>query len=128
MQYQFSVVEDCLKAELSGRESVAETAAFLRAAAEEAQKARLPRILISVKRSRPIFKLEQYRITEHLKQLAANREVRVALIADSDELRAAHQTIEVLARQHGANVRAFREETEALAWLRAGELQSQEKR
>ena len=126
MHYHFSVVDDCLRAELAERESVAETQAFLRAAAEEAQKLRLPRILILVKRSRPIFKVAQYRISEHLKQVAANREVRVALVADSDELRAAHEYIELLARQHGANVRAFREEREALAWLRTP--QSQEKR
>ena len=73
--------------------------------------------------SRPIFKVEQYRISEHFKQLAANKALRVALLADSDEVRASHQYIEVLASQQGAQVRAFRDEARALAWLRA---QSQE--
>ena len=54
--------------------------------------------------------------------------MRVALLADSEELRAAHEYIEVLARQQGANVRAFREELPALEWLRVPALQSQEKR
>ena len=54
--------------------------------------------------------------------------MRVALLADAEELRAAHEYIEVLARQQGANVRAFRDEAQALEWLRAGVLQSQEKR
>ena len=114
--------------ELVGRESVDETQEFIRAVAAEAQKTRCPRILVWVRRSRPIFKVEQYRISEYFKQLAANREVRVALLADSEELLAAHEYIEVLARQQGANVRAFRDEPLAFEWLRAGQLQSQEKR
>ena len=128
MRYQFSVVQDCLKAELVGRESVAETQDFIRAITAEAQKLKLSRLLVWVRRSRPIFKVEQYRISEHFKTLAANPEVRVALLADSDDVRAAHEYIEVLARPHGANVRAFRDEASALEWLKQPALQSQEKR
>ncbi len=113
---------------MTGRQSVAETQEFIRAATEEAVKHRCPRILVWVRRSRPIFKVEQYRISEHFKQIAANPQVRVALLADTEELRAAHEYIEVLARQQGANVRVFRDEPSALEWLRAGVLQSQEKR
>ena len=128
MRYKFSTLQDCLRAELIGRETVDETQAFIKAVADEARRVQCPRILVWVRRSRPIFKVEQYRISEHFKQLAANRELRVALLADSDEVRAAHEYIEVLARQHGANVRAFREEAAALEWLKAPQLQSQEKR
>jgi hypothetical protein len=128
MRYEFSMVQDCLRAELIGRESVDETQEFIRAVAEEATKQRCPRILVYVRRSRPIFKVEQYRISEHFRQLVANPKVRVALLSDSEELRAAHEYIEVLARQQGANVRAFREEPPALEWLKAPVLQSQEKR
>ncbi len=128
MHYRFSRVQDCLRAELIGRESVEETQEFIRAVSEEARKTNCPRILVWVRRSRPIFKVEQYRISEYFKQLAANREVRVALLGDSEEVRAAHEYIEVLARQHAANVRAFREEPPALEWLKAAQLQSQEKR
>jgi len=128
MRYKFSMVHDCLRAELVGRESVDETQEFIRAAGEEARKLRCPRILVWVRRSRPIFKVEQYRISEYFKQLAANPEVRVALLADSEEVRAAHEYIEVLARQQGANVRAFRDEPPAFEWLKVPVLQSQEKR
>jgi hypothetical protein len=128
MQYKFTLLQDCLRAELVGRESVAETQEFIRLATEEVVKHRCPRILVWVRRSRPIFKVEQYRISEHFKQIAANPQVRVALLADMEELRAAHEYIEVLARQQGANVRVFRDEPSALEWLRAGVLQSQEKR
>jgi hypothetical protein len=127
MHYQFSFIDDCLKAELTGRESIAETQAFIRATVEQATKARCPRILMAVRRSRPIFKVEQYRISDYFKEIAANPAVRVALVGDSDELRAAHEHIELLARSSGANVRAFGDEAKALAWLREA-LQSQEKR
>jgi len=128
MQYKFTLLQDCLRAELVGRESMAETQEFIRLATAEVVKHRCPRILVWVRRSRPIFKVEQYRISEHFKQIAANPQVRVALLADTEELRAAHEYIEVLARQQGANVRVFRDEPSALEWLRAGVLQSQEKR
>jgi hypothetical protein len=128
MRYKFSMVQDCLRAELVGRESVDETQEFIRAVAEEARRVDCPRILVWVRRSRPIFKVEQYRISEYFKQLSANRELRVALLADADDVRAAHEYIEVLARQQGANVRSFREEAPALDWLKEPALQSQEKR
>jgi hypothetical protein len=76
-----------------------------------------------VRNSRPIFKVEQYKISEQFRQLAKNKQLRVALLADSDEVRASHQYIEVLASQQGAKVRAFRDEARAVDWLVA---QSQE--
>ena len=75
-----------------------------------------------VRNSRPIFKVDPYRISDSFKQLAG-RNLRVALLADSEEVRASHQYIEVLARQQGAELRAFRDEPGALHWLAA---QSQE--
>jgi hypothetical protein len=123
MHYTFQKAPDHLRAELYRRETAEETIEFLEALAAEARKDQEGRILVWVRSSRPIFKVEQYRISEHFKQLAANKALRVALLADSDEVRASHQYIEVLASQQGAQVRAFREEARALAWLRA---QSQE--
>ena len=128
MRYRFSIVQDCLRAEMVGRDTVEETQEFIAAVADEARKVSLPRIAIVVRRSRPIFRVEQYRISEQFRVLAANPVVRVALLADTDELRAANGYIEVLAAQNGANVRAFRDEPAAIEWLRAPTLQSQEKR
>jgi hypothetical protein len=66
------------------------------------------------------------RISDPVKQLAA-RKLRVALLADSEEVRASQQYIEVLAAQQGARLRAFRDEARALAWLRSvSPAQSQE--
>lgn len=128
MRYRFSIGEDCLRAELIARETVAETLEFVQALAAEAERTQCARVLVWVRRSRPIFRVEQYRLSELFKQIAARPGARVALLADSDELRAAHEYIEVLARQNNAAVRAFRDEAAALEWLNAERLQSQEKR
>jgi len=106
-----------LRAELYGRQTVGETQDFIRAVTEEALRRGETMVLVSVRNSRPIFKVDQYRIVEQFRHLAARPEYRIALLADSDELRASHEYIEVLARQQSANVRAFRDEASALDWL-----------
>ncbi len=117
MHFTFEHTGDHLRAELFGRQTVEETMRFVEALAAQTRAASATRILIWVRNSRPIFKVEQYRISDHFRQLAANRELRVALLADSEEVRASHQYIEVLAAQQGANVRAFRDQSRALGWL-----------
>jgi len=106
-----------LRAELYGRQTVGETQDFIRAVTEEALKNGDTLVLVSVRNSRPIFKVDQVRIAEQFRRLAAQPKYRIALLADSDEVRASHEYIEVLARQQGARVRAFRDEASALHWL-----------
>ena len=123
MHFTFKQAQRYLRAELFGRQTVEQTLAFAEALAAEARNSDSRRILVWVRNSRPIFKLEQYKISEQFRQLAKHKQLRVALLADSDEVRASHQYIEVLASQQGAQVRAFRDEARALDWLVA---QSQE--
>jgi hypothetical protein len=117
MHFTFEFAQDHLRAELFGRQTVEQTREFVAALITEARKHSATRILIWVRNSRPIFKVEQYKLSDQFKQLAAQKDVRVALLADSDEVRASHQYIEVLAAQQGAQVRAFRDEARALNWL-----------
>jgi len=123
MHFTFKQAQGYLRAELFGRQTVEETLEFIEALSAEARKSDSTRILVSVRNSRPIFKVEQYRISEQFRQLSNNKQLRVALLADSDEVRASHQYIEVLASQQGAKVRAFRDQARAIDWLVA---QSQE--
>ena len=123
MHFTFKQAHGYLRAELFGRQTVEETLEFIEALSAEARKSDSTRILVSVRNSRPIFKVEQYRISEQFRQLSNNKQLRVALLADSDEVRASHQYIEVLASQQGAKVRAFRDQARAIDWLVA---QSQE--
>jgi hypothetical protein len=118
MRFTIVALQDHLRAELFDRESVEETREFLAALAEEALRRGSPRILICVSAARPIFKVGDYRAGSYLKQLAALPTVKVALVSIHRDIRAAHEHIEVLAREQGANVRSFAEEAPALRWLR----------
>lgn len=122
VHYTFKQAPGLLRAELFGRQSAEETHEFVEALLAEAHKLALTRVLAWVRNSRPIFKVEQYDVTDKFRRVAA-RGLRVALLADSDEVRASHQYLEVLAGQQGAQLRAFRDEARALHWLNA---QSQE--
>ena len=121
MHFTFENSPEYLRANLYGRETVEDTLQFIEALAAHARKSSATRFLICVRNSRPIFRVEQYKVSELFRQLAANKAVRVALLADSDEVRASHQYVEVLAAQQGAAVRAFRDEKSALSWLQSQE-------
>jgi len=104
-----------LRAELSRRETAEEMQEFIRALNAEIQKRGCSLTLIRVVHSRPIFRSDQY---AGLTRLAADPGIRIALVADSEELRASHHYVELLTRQQGANVRGFNDEASAVEWLR----------
>ncbi len=139
MHYDLKFEHGVLKATLIGRKSADETQEFIAAVAAEALKRAAGRVLVSVRNSRPIFRVEQYGLSEHFKRAAANPVgYRIALVADSDDVRSAHEYVETLARQKGVAVRSFRSEAAALDWLHepaasapataTAKAQSQEKR
>jgi len=107
-----------LKADLFDRRTAQETRDALAAIAAEARKRRCPQILISVHTSRPIFRVEQYGLPDYFRELGAIPKCRIALTADSSELRLSQQYIESLARQHGVNLRSFHNEQAALDWFK----------
>jgi hypothetical protein len=106
-----------LRAELSRRETAEEMHEFIKALNAEIRKSACSRTLIYVRHSRPLFSAEQY---AGLTRLATDSAIRVALVADADELRASHHYVELLTRRQGANVRGFNDETSALEWLKNG--------
>jgi len=108
---------DHIRAELSERQTALETREFLAAAAAAAQAHQCGRVLIVVKDSKPLFKVEEYGISEYFKALAANRAFKVALLSDAGEIRASHEYIALLASQHRAQVQSFSSEPDALKWL-----------
>lgn len=128
MHYTIETVRDHLRVEVYGRETAEETREYLKAVSAKVLESGVPRVLVWMRNCRPIFKVEKYRISQFLKVAAANADLRVAFLADSEELRASHEYVELLARQQGAKIRAFRDEAAALQWLRAETVQSQEKR
>ncbi|MGH8689180.1 MAG: hypothetical protein ACREVQ_15860 [Burkholderiales bacterium] len=106
-----------VRAELFDRRTPEETRGFLDSILASATAHDCPRVLISVKSSAPLFKVEQYGLSKYFKALGGNRSYKVALVSDSDGTYASHQYIEFLARQHEARVKSFRNDAPALAWL-----------
>jgi hypothetical protein len=119
MIYRLTVEPGYLKAELFNRRTAAETREFLNAVAAEGVKHELRCALISVSSSDAIFSLERYGFSAFL-DLAAKISDRIALLADSPELRIAHEYAAMLARWRGINVRTFRDEAAAVEWLKEG--------
>jgi len=118
MGYRITLDRGVLRAELFGRETVEETKTFFRAIASASRETRAPCILISVRSSKPIFQLERHGLIEYFRELAVTASQRIALLGDSRDLRLSHEYVELIARQHGLNVRSFLDETAAYQWFK----------
>jgi hypothetical protein len=117
MRFTIEPRGDYLLAALHGRQTGDEMREFLIAVHAACGEHRCPKILMSIRASRPVFKPEDYGISTYVNDLVTPK-CQVALVGDTSELNAAHEYIEVCARQQEMNVRAFRDEAAALQWLR----------
>jgi hypothetical protein len=119
MRFTVKHIGNYLRADLYERETAEETQQFLHAVAEEATKAAVDRVLISVHASRPIFRVQSLGLPEFFKTAAARPAHRIAIVADSYEGRLAQQYVVTVARQRGLNVRSFRSDAAAADWLQS---------
>src|ERR1700704_187666 len=115
--YKITAEPDYLRAELFERETVEETRAFLDAVVRNNADHRRSRILILVRVSKSIFQVVAHGLMECFEALSATTHSQIALVGDTRDLRLSHEYIEVVARQRGLNVRSFKDEATALAWL-----------
>jgi hypothetical protein len=76
-------------------------------------------VLISVHSSNPVFTVERSGFLAYFKKLTADPSHKIALLGDSVELGISHEYIELIGRQHGAEVQSFQDEAEALQWFKA---------
>ena len=127
MGYRITLDRGVLRAELFGRETVEETKAFFQAVVSASRGSRCPCILISVRSSKPIFQVERHGLIEYFRKLAVTSSRRIALLGDSKDLQLSHEYVELIARQHGLNVRSFPDEAAAYQWFRDAR-QGQERR
>ena len=118
--HRISVEPGFLRSELFNRQSVEETRGFLEAVLAATLEHRIPFVLIRVRNSVPIFTIERYGFSEYL-DLAFKSKYKIALVADTPELRIAHQYIATIARIRGVKLRAFSDEASAVGWLTAGD-------
>jgi hypothetical protein len=117
MNFSIEAREGYLRAALHGRDTADEMRDFLLAVHAASKQHDLPKIVMSVRQSRAIFKPEDYGLNGYVKQLVTPA-CQIALVGDTRELHTAHEYIEMVARQQGVNVRAFRDEAAALSWVR----------
>lgn len=121
MKFKIEVQHDYLRVVMAGRHTAVENRAAARAILEALERHRLSKILVSIRQSRAIFKVEEYRLSDIFERFAAIPGLKVALVSDSQELYASHQYIELLASQRGLAYRAFRDdERSAINWLSQG--------
>lgn len=107
-----------LRVDVRQRETAEETREIAEKAFAERERAGVLGILLVTRDSRPIFKVEEYGLSAILARIAAIPGLRVAAVSEDAALHAAHEYIELIARQRGVAYRAFAAEAAALAWLR----------
>ena|SRR5688500_4997356 len=121
MKYSIDARPGYLYASLAGRETAEQMREFLLAVHAACGKHQSPKILMAIRQSRPVFKAEDYGLAGNMSSYAhelVTPACQIALVGDTEELHAAHEYIEMVARQQNINARAFRTESAALDWLR----------
>jgi hypothetical protein len=117
MQYTIENLSGYVKAEMVERDTAAETAEFVTAIVAALKANPVHRLLISTRRSRPVFKVEDWKLSQALDQVMSIKGLRVAFVSDTKELTMSQQYIALLGRQRGLQFEAFASEQAALAWL-----------
>ena len=118
MRFSIEPREGYLYAVVYGRDTTEQMREFLLAVQAACAQHAMPKILISVRQSRAVFKTEEYGLAEdgYVRGLLTPA-CQIAVLGDTHEVNAANEYIEMVARQRGVNVRAFRDERAALRWL-----------
>jgi hypothetical protein len=116
MQIRIARADGYLRAELSGRQSAQDMHEAISTMLNECRRLEVPSVLIVTRASRPLFKLEEFRLSSFLEQMTDA--CRVAMVGENPELRASDEYIATMARQKRLAVRTFSDEAAAVRWLR----------
>jgi len=100
------------------RETAEETRRFFRAVVFESVRHGCSRVLVHVRSSKTLFTVERFGVLETFKKLASDPAHRIALLGDTVELGMSHDYVVLLARQQGITLRNFKNESEAIEWVR----------
>lgn len=117
MRYTIEKLSGYLKAEMTERETAAETAEFVDAIVAALRAESVFKLLISIRKSRPVFKVEDWKLSEALDKVMSIAGLKVAFIADTKEVAMSQDYIALLGRQRGLEFQTFPTEQAAVAWL-----------
>jgi hypothetical protein len=118
VRYKLEALPGYLKAEMVERETAAETAEFVDAMVDAVRDKGISRVLISTRKSRPVFKVEEWKLSEALERVMSIPGLRVAFVSDTREIAMSQDYIALLGRQRGLEFKAFgAQEAAAIAWL-----------
>jgi hypothetical protein len=117
VQYKIEPCAGYLKAEMVERDTAQETSEFVSAIVDALRSHRIFKVLISIRSSRPVFKVEEWNLSGALEQVMGMPGLKVAFIADTKEISMSQEYIALLAQQRGLAFRAFSGEKAAVAWL-----------
>jgi hypothetical protein len=117
MQLKIAREAGYLRAELLGRQNAEDMRAAIWSILAECRRHGVSSVLISTRASRPIFKVQEFGLSAFLQE-EMGPACKVALVAETRELRAADEYIATMAQQKQLSVRAFSSETAAVRWLR----------
>ena len=117
MRYSIESRQGYLRAEMTERDTPAQTAQFVEAIVKELRAKGGKKVLISIRDSRPVFKVEEWKLSAALDKVMSIPGLQVAFISDTRELQMSQQYIALLARQRGLKFEAFDNEPAALTWL-----------
>jgi hypothetical protein len=117
VRYTIENLSGYLKAEMVERDTAAETAEFVQAIVGALRAQRGRKVLVSIRHSRPVFKVEEWKLSEALDQVMGIAGLKVAFVADTRELAMSQDYIALLGRQRGLQFEAFSTELAALGWL-----------
>ena len=118
MRFTITPRDGFLLAEMTDRETSEETAEFVRGLVAGLIDHNANRLLISVRSSRPIYKVEGWGLSEAMSRIERIPGLRIAFISDTKEMRMAQEYIRLLVVQRGVAAMNFESEDEAVAWLR----------
>jgi hypothetical protein len=117
VHYNIEVLLGYIKAEMVERDTAAETSEFVNAILDALRSHGIFKVLISIRSSRPVFKVEEWNLSTVLEQLIRLPALKVAFIADTKEISLSQEYIALLAQQRGLAFRAFSAEKPAVSWL-----------
>ena len=104
---------------VANRQGIPDAKDALQRIIEAIERAPDRRILIAVRESEAIFNVADYGLLDAVTRLAGIPGLKIALIADTDQLLLSYRYVEAVAAQRLLAARAFRSEPEALGWLLA---------